>query len=94
MFLAYIGDATVSDDDDNDALLKGFIESVRQTELAKILESVDEADVAMMSECYLGDLIQMTWYASFQSKEDQDIKQKVSKLLLKCDLLSLWRVFV
>ena len=90
MFLAGIGDATVNDDDDNDALLKGFIASVRQTELAKILESVDEADVAMMSERYLGDLIQMTWYAGFQRKEDQDIEHKVSKLLLKCDLLCLW----
>ena len=77
MFFAGVGDAT---DDDDVALLRSFIMSVRQTKMVKIFETVPEADVLMMSERYLGDLIQMTWYAGFQTKENQDLEQKVSLL--------------
>ena len=77
VFFAGIGDAT---DDDDVALLKRFITSVKQTEMVKIFETVAEADVAMMSERYLGDLIQVTWYAGFQTKENQDLERKVSLL--------------
>ena len=76
VLFAGVGDAT--DGDDDVALLRNYILSVRQTELIKIFESVAEVDVTMMSERYLGDLIQMTQYAGFQSKENQDIKHKVS----------------
>ena len=81
VFFAGVDDATDGDHDD-DALLRNFITSVRQTEMVKIFETVAEADVAMVSERYLGDLIQMTWYAGFQTKENQDLEHKVSLLAL------------
>ena len=77
--IAGVRDATENDDD---ALLRSFIMSVRQTEMVKIFETVAEPNVAMISECYLGDLVQMTWYAGFQTKENQDLEHKVSLLAL------------
>ena len=76
MFLAGVGGATDSSDED-DAVLRSFIACVRQTEAVKLFESVAEDNVAMMSERYLDDLIQMTWNAGFQIKEYQDIEHKV-----------------
>ena len=75
---AGVDDAT--DGDNDGALLRSFITSVEQTEMVKIFETVAEADVAMMSKRYLDDLIQMTWYASCQTKENQDLEHKVSLL--------------